>query len=195
MNDEPKPIPNPLFPMARVTEAYERGETLPVLRVFLHDDGTSPPGTGEDGPTHTGTARVDYPYQVEQWVIDATKDLPHIVRIRCPELGREWRRNEEGKFEEVFDSQGTARAAMKRRLAFDMELMRVGCPIVQAAMGGDTTIPGRMPDTAWVLAPTPDMKVYEIEDDEQLERIIKTMTELEAARQQLLASVRKGTKQ
>lgn len=78
---------------------------------------------------------------------------------------------------------------MTYRLAFDMELMLVGCPLIQAAMGGDSSIPGLMPDTAWALAPTPDMKVYEIEDDVQLRQIVDKMRALEVERQKLKAQV------
>ena len=50
------------------------------------------PKHGHRGITHAATAQADYAYQVEQWVIDAGKDMPSIVRIECPELGREWKR-------------------------------------------------------------------------------------------------------
>lgn len=74
------------------------------MKAFCHDDESAPgwkPGPGERGPTHCGTITVDYAYQVEQWVIDIEKDDPIVVRIECPDIGREWRRNELGKFVET----------------------------------------------------------------------------------------------
>lgn len=66
----------------------------------LYDPVTFAPKHGHRGHTHAATALVDYPYQAEQWVIDANKDMPEIVRIECPDLGREWKRVD-GKFVEV----------------------------------------------------------------------------------------------
>lgn len=66
------------------------------MRLFLHDDVPSEPH-GEDGPTHAGTITVDYEYQIEQWAIEAHDSLkPEIVRLRCPELHREWKRTPVG---------------------------------------------------------------------------------------------------
>ena len=74
-----------------------------TLSVFLHDGTPAGPGEkhGPRGPTHCGTTRVDYAYQVEQWVSDLEKDQPKVVRIECPDIGREWRRDETGRFLEV----------------------------------------------------------------------------------------------
>lgn len=64
------------------------------MKVYFHDNTPAAPGEkhGERGPTHCGTAAVDYAYQVEQHVLCAAKDLPQVVRIECPELGLEWER-------------------------------------------------------------------------------------------------------
>jgi hypothetical protein len=79
------------------------------MEIYFHDDSrlidengepnkslyspvTFEPAHGHRGHTHAATAQADYAYQVEQWVIDAGKDMPSIVRIECPELGREWKR-------------------------------------------------------------------------------------------------------
>lgn len=72
------------------------------MQIFLHDATPAVPGEnhGPDGLTHAGTIRVDYEYQVEVWVQQAQQNLAHIVRIRCPDLGREWKRTD-GKFAEV----------------------------------------------------------------------------------------------
>lgn len=41
-------------------------------------------------PTHCGTTKVDYEYQAEQFVIEAEKDYPHVVRIVVDDGRREW---------------------------------------------------------------------------------------------------------
>jgi hypothetical protein len=73
------------------------------VKAFLHDNEPAGPGEkhGERGPTHCGTITVDYEYQIEQWVIELEHDASYVVRIECPDLGREWKRNESGKFVEV----------------------------------------------------------------------------------------------
>jgi hypothetical protein len=73
------------------------------MKAYCHDNTPAKPGEkhGERGPTHCATITVDYEYQVEQWVIELEKYEPRVVRVECPELGREWRRNEHGKFTEV----------------------------------------------------------------------------------------------
>lgn len=65
----------------------------------LYDPVTFRPKHGHRGHTHAATAQAEYEYQVEQWVIDANSDMPSIVRIECPELGREWKRID-GRFVE-----------------------------------------------------------------------------------------------
>jgi hypothetical protein len=75
-----------------------------TLRLFLHDNTPAKEGEphGEDGPTHAGTVQVDYEYQIETWVFDEIQsDYPRIIRARCPELSREWKRGSDGKFAEI----------------------------------------------------------------------------------------------
>jgi hypothetical protein len=75
-----------------------------TLRIFLHDAAPAKDGEphGEDGLTHAATVKVDYPYQVEAWVHNEIQpDYPHIVRVRCPELSREWVRGPDAAFHEV----------------------------------------------------------------------------------------------
>lgn len=66
----------------------------------LYDPVTFAPLHGHRGHTHAATVAVDYEYQAEQWVIEANKDMPNIVRIECPDLGREWKRVD-GRFVEI----------------------------------------------------------------------------------------------
>jgi hypothetical protein len=65
----------------------------------LYDPVTFAPLHGHRGHTHAATVRVDYEYQVEMWVDEVQKDHPNIVRIECPDLGREWIRID-GRFVE-----------------------------------------------------------------------------------------------
>lgn len=73
------------------------------MRIHLHDNTPAAPGEphGPRGPTHCGGITVDYEYQVEAWVQEIEKDHPNVVRVECPDIGREWKRNASGKFIEV----------------------------------------------------------------------------------------------
>ncbi len=42
-------------------------------------------------------------------------------------------------------------------VAFDIEEMRIGCPLLQAAMGGDSRLLARVSTDTWALTPTPDL--------------------------------------
>lgn len=50
------------------------------------------------------------------------------------------------------------------RVAFDTVLMRPGCVLLQAAMGGSVEFAKACPTDSWLLHPTPDLKVYPLED-------------------------------
>lgn len=58
------------------------------------------------------------------------------------------------------------------KLVFDINLMRPGCALLQAAMGGDEGVANRFHAEAWLLAPTPAMKAYEV-TPEQYDKIVK----------------------
>lgn len=70
------------------------------MKLYLHDNTPAAPGEkhGERGPTHCGSVTFDYDYQAVEWIKDVGKDYPHVVRVECPDLGKEWLRNAEGKF-------------------------------------------------------------------------------------------------
>lgn len=57
------------------------------------------------------------------------------------------------------------------RIAFDIKLMRPGCVLLQVALGCRSRIAHKFPVESWLIAPTPDLRVYEI-TDEQLSRLI-----------------------
>lgn len=60
---------------------------------------------------------------------------------------------------------------------FDLELKKVGCVLLQAVMGGDSSIPQRIDTKHWLLHPTDDMKLYKIPND-KIKEIIKRFNEL-----------------
>lgn len=62
---------------------------------------------------------------------------------------------------------------MKKTIAYDCTLRRVGCPLMQSALGA-TAIVGEpeFPAGTWLIEPTKDMKVYEV-TDEQLKKLSK----------------------
>jgi len=52
------------------------------------------------------------------------------------------------------------------KFCFDMKLMRPGCVLLAAALGGDTELAKKFSTEIWLLSPTPDLKVYEITPEE-----------------------------
>lgn len=48
------------------------------------------------------------------------------------------------------------------KIAYDIKLMKPGCVLLQAAMGGRPSLADEFPTELWLLAPTPDLKVYPI---------------------------------
>lgn len=51
-------------------------------------------------------------------------------------------------------------------LAYDCKLKRPGCVLVAAGIGADPNASKRFPSEAWLLYPTPDMRVYEATDEQ-----------------------------
>jgi len=51
-------------------------------------------------------------------------------------------------------------------LVYDVKLKRVGCALLQAAMGGSPGIANEFPTEHWLLAPTPDLKPYSLSIEE-----------------------------
>ena len=62
------------------------------------------------------------------------------------------------------------------KIAYDTKLMRPGCALIQAAMGGaPNEVVMKFPLQSWIEGVTPDMGLIEV-TSEQLEKLIK-MTE------------------
>lgn len=57
------------------------------------------------------------------------------------------------------------------KIAYDAKLKRPGCAILQAFFSATPGIANRFPTGAWLTAPTDDMKLYEV-NDEQLKHLI-----------------------
>lgn len=53
---------------------------------------------------------------------------------------------------------------MTQLVVYDLTLDRPACVLVAAALGGSTAVAKLFPSELWLLAPTPQMKVYEISD-------------------------------
>lgn len=60
-----------------------------------------------------------------------------------------------------------------RRVVYDIKLMRPACVLVAASFGVNPEVNRQFDTQDWLLSPTPDMKVYPIESDEQLAQLIK----------------------
>jgi len=51
-------------------------------------------------------------------------------------------------------------------LALDRHLNKVGCPLLQAEFTGDDRVAHRFITDSWLLAPTKQMNVYDVSDNE-----------------------------
>lgn len=60
------------------------------------------------------------------------------------------------------------------RFCFDIKRMQPGCVLLAAAMGGDPELAKRFSSEIWLLAPTPDLKVYEITPEQFDEVLART---------------------
>ena len=57
-------------------------------------------------------------------------------------------------------------------VAYDVELMRPGCAIVQRVFGGSISNEDLHRMDGWLTSPTPGMKLYTLRDKDELERLI-----------------------
>jgi hypothetical protein len=61
---------------------------------------------------------------------------------------------------------------MVNPILFDMKLLKVGCPLLQASVGQGFPVSRYFPDPKdWFTEPTPDMKVFNI-TDAQLQELV-----------------------
>jgi len=68
------------------------------------------------------------------------------------------------------------------RFAYDTHLKRPGCVLLQAALGGDIAAVNRFPVDSWLLAPTDNLRVYDIPTDlfDELVALAEAGSRLEA---------------
>lgn len=57
-------------------------------------------------------------------------------------------------------------------LAYDIDQRKVGCVLLQVALGGDPDIAKRIPSEDWLVHMTPGLKVYRL-TDAQVEQLVK----------------------
>lgn len=62
---------------------------------------------------------------------------------------------------------------MPHKIAYDVKLMRPGCVLLQAAFRCDSQVAHAFDPQDWLLAPTPDLKVYPLRDDAQLKQLVE----------------------
>lgn len=60
------------------------------------------------------------------------------------------------------------------KIAYDIELMRPACVIVAASMGADSDLAHWFDTQDWLLAPTPNMKVYPVTEDQVDQLVVMT---------------------
>ena len=60
-------------------------------------------------------------------------------------------------------------------VAVDLEEMRIGCPLLQAAMGGDSRLLARVSVDAWTLAPSPDLKLRSVWSQAHEDLLVKAL--------------------
>ena len=61
----------------------------------------------------------------------------------------------------------------------DIEEKKVGCVILQAALGGNRNIAMNIKTERWFLAPTKNMKVYTLKNKEEIQKFIDIFNSLE----------------
>jgi hypothetical protein len=67
-------------------------------------------------------------------------------------------------------------------VAYDMKQKKVGCVLIQSLFGGVVPTGGALEgnpashfdNKSWLLAPTPDTKLYEIATKEEFEALVRT---------------------
>ena len=67
------------------------------------------------------------------------------------------------------------------KIVFDIELMKPGCVLLQASLGGEPELAHRFSTSDWLLFPTPGLKLYEI-NEEQLNKLVNMVENLRKVR-------------
>lgn len=62
-------------------------------------------------------------------------------------------------------------------IAYDVELKRPGCAILQGALGGDSAFCAAFETEDWLLTPTPGLRLYPVPDQATLAQLVKITEE------------------
>jgi hypothetical protein len=60
-------------------------------------------------------------------------------------------------------------------VALDLKLMKVGSPLLQAALGGSHRLLEEVPTGAWLEYPTPELELYRVKDARQMALCIEVL--------------------
>lgn len=52
------------------------------------------------------------------------------------------------------------------QILFNIKTMKIGCPLLQAALGGNKNICHSVDPEYWQIDPSPDLKLYNITEDQ-----------------------------
>jgi hypothetical protein len=63
-------------------------------------------------------------------------------------------------------------SAERRRLVYDINLLRPACVLLQVPFGGEVAAAKMFPSECWLTEPTPDMKCY-LMTEEQLKQLVE----------------------
>ena len=91
-----------LMPRRFRVDVFRRMVRKMILNLF--DATPEDSETTDHGPlgnAHAARVEVDYPYQIEQWVIEMGTDHPEIIRAEYEDLRRKWTRDSPTTFVEV----------------------------------------------------------------------------------------------
>lgn len=56
---------------------------------------------------------------------------------------------------------------------YDLSIMKIGCPILQAALGGSREIANLFPAEYWFIEPTAQMRLYPIRTNKEVKALLK----------------------
>lgn len=59
----------------------------------------------------------------------------------------------------------------EKPVLFDMKLKKIGCVLLQAAVGGDTWLPSMIDNQHWLLSPTPDLRLYSMTREQKIKLV------------------------
>ena len=58
------------------------------------------------------------------------------------------------------------------KFAYDCELRRPACALIQAGMGGNAALCAEFPTSSWLVVPTEALRLYPVADEAMLSKLI-----------------------